>query len=115
MSDSVESNIIKALRNGTVPAEGTEKIAVGIEQELEQIESQLNDVQNGKTEYKFIIGDDGSRKTFFSTSVRELGFDKDFVVSSVVISQEAPLHKFEVLYRRIMDGMRVKDNKNVPA
>lgn len=115
MSDSVESNIIKALRNGTVPAEGTEKIAVGIEQELEQIESQLDDVQGGKTDFKFIIGDYGSGKTFFSTSVRELGFDKGFVVSSVVISQEAPLHKFEVLYRRIMDGMRVKDNKNVPA
>lgn len=115
MSESVESNIIKALRNGTVPAEGNEKIAVGIEQELEQIESQLNDVQSGKTDFKFIIGDYGSGKTFFSTSVRELGFDKDFVVSSVVISQEAPLHKFEVLYRRIMDGMRVKDNKNVPA
>lgn len=115
MSESVESNIIKALRNGTVPAEGTDKIAVGIDQELEQIESQVNEVQSGKTDFKFIIGDYGSGKTFFSTSVRELAFEKDFVVSSVVISQEAPLHKFEVLYRRIMDGMRIKDNKNVPA
>src|SRR5690625_4901848 len=115
MSESVESNIIKALRNGTVPAEGTDKIAVGIDQELEQIESQVNEVQSGKTDFKFIIGDYGSGKTFFSTSVRELAFEKNFVVSSVVISQEAPLHKFEVLYRRIMDGMRIKDNKNVPA
>lgn len=115
MSESVTSNIIKALRNGTVPAEGTEKIAVGIERELEQIESQLNDVQSGRTDFKFVIGDYGSGKTFFSTSVRELAFDKNFVVSSVVISQEAPLHKFEVLYKKIMDGMRVNDNKNVPA
>lgn len=115
MNESIESNIIKALRNGTVPAEGTEKIAVGIEQELEQIESQINEVQSGKTDFKFIIGDYGSGKTFFSTSVRELAFEKEFVVSSVVISQEAPLHKFEVLYRRIMDGMRIKENKNVPA
>lgn len=64
MSESIASNIIKALRNGTVPAEGTEKIAVGIEQELEQIESQLNDIQNGKTDFKFVIGDYGSGKTF---------------------------------------------------
>jgi P-loop Domain of unknown function (DUF2791) len=115
MSESISSNIIKALRNGTVPAEGTEKISVGIEQELEQIESQIYEVQNGKSDFKFIIGDYGSGKTFFSTSVRELAFEKNFVVSSVVISQEAPLHKFEVLYKKIMDGMRVKDNKNVPA
>ncbi|MFY3791454.1 BREX system ATP-binding protein BrxD [Ureibacillus sp. MALMAid1270] len=115
MSESVTSNIIKALRNGTVPAEGTEKIAVGIDKELEQIESQINEVHSGRTDFKFVIGDYGSGKTFFSTAVRELAFDKNFVVSSVVISQEAPLHKFEVLYKKIMDGMRVKDNKNVPA
>jgi hypothetical protein len=115
MSDSISSNIIKALRNGTVPAEGTEKIAVGIEKELEQIASQLKDVQNGKTDFKFVIGGYGSGKTFFSTSVRELAFEMGFVVSSVVVSQEAPLHKFEVLYKKIMDGMRVKENKNVPA
>ncbi|BCB35582.1 BREX system ATP-binding protein BrxD [Bacillus cereus] len=115
MSESVSSNIIKALRNGTVPAEGTEKIAVGIEKEMDQIETQINNVQGGKSDFKFVIGDYGSGKTFFSTSVRELAFDKNFVVSSVVISQEAPLHKFEVLYKKIMDGMRVKENKNVPA
>ncbi|MFS0876092.1 BREX system ATP-binding protein BrxD [Solibacillus isronensis] len=115
MSEAILNNIIKALRNGTVPAEGTEKIAVGIDNELEQINSQLDEVLNGKTDFKFIIGDYGSGKTFFSTSVRELAFEKNFVVSSVVISQETPLHKFEVLYKKIMDGMRVKDNKDVPA
>lgn len=108
-------NIIDALRNGTVPSEGTENIAVGIDDELEELNSQLDRVKNDKGAFKFIIGDYGSGKTFFSTSVRELAYEKGFVVSSVVISQEAPLHKFEELYRKIMDEMRIIDNKKIPA
>lgn len=109
------NDVINALRNGTVPAEGTNHIAVGIDRELEEIESQLNEVKEGNTAFKFVIGDYGSGKTFFSTATREKAFDKSFVVSSVTISQEAPLHKFEDLYKKIMDGLRVKDNKKIPA
>lgn len=108
-------NIIDSLRNGTVPAEGTENIAVGIDDELSEISEQLTKVQNGKSSFKFVIGDYGSGKTFFSTAAREMAYDKRFVVSSVVVSQEAPLHKFEELYRKIMDGMRVAENKKIPA
>lgn len=113
--EEVLKGIIDSLRNGTVPSEGTENIAVGIDDELEEINGQLDKVKNDKSAFKFIIGDYGSGKTFFSTSVRELAYRKDFVVSSVVISQEAPLHKFEELYRKIMDGMRIVDNKKIPA
>jgi dienelactone hydrolase len=111
----VLKDIINALRNGTVPAEGTEYIAVGIDDELKEIESQLEYVRKDKSAFKFIIGDYGSGKTFFSTAVREMAFSKNFVVSSVVISSEAPLHNFEELYRKIMGGLRVADNKKIPA
>lgn len=113
--DETLTGIIDSLRNGTVPSEGTENIAVGIDEELEEISGQLDKVKQDRGAFKFIIGDYGSGKTFFSTSVRELAYRKDFVVSSVVISQEAPLHKFEELYRKIMDGMRIVDNKKIPA
>ena len=96
----VLKDIINALRNGTVPAEGTEYIAVGIDEELKEIASQLEYVRKDKSAFKFIIGDYGSGKTFFSTAVREMAFSKNFVVSSVVISSEAPLHNFEELYRK---------------
>ncbi len=115
MKNELLKDIIDALRNGTVPAEGTENIAVGIDEELLEIDIQLDNVQKGKSSFKFVIGDYGSGKTFFSTAAREKAYDKGFVVSSVVISQEAPLHKFEELYRKIMDGMRIPDNKKIPA
>lgn len=114
MSDILRE-IIDSLRNGTVPAEGTENIAVGIADELVEIENRLEGIKNNKSSFKFIIGDYGSGKTFFSTAAREMAYDKNFVVSSVVISQEAPLHKFEELYRKIMDGMRTSENKKIPA
>ncbi|WP_353892470.1 BREX system ATP-binding protein BrxD [Proteinivorax hydrogeniformans] len=107
--------IIDSLRNGTVPSEGTDKIAVGIDDELNEISNQLNKVEEGGGSFKFIIGDYGSGKTFFSSSVREKAFQRQFVVSSVVISQEAPLHKFEELYSKIMGGMRIGSNKEIPA
>ena len=44
----VLKDIINALRNGTVPAEGTEYIAVGIDEELKEIESQLEYVRKDK-------------------------------------------------------------------
>lgn len=114
MSDILR-DVIDSLRNGTVPAEGTENIAVGIDDELIEIENHLEVIKDNKSSFKFIIGDYGSGKTFFSTSVREMAYEKNFVVSSVVISQEAPLHKFEELYRKIMDGMRTTENKKIPA
>lgn len=114
MSDILRE-IIDSLRNGTVPAEGTENIAVGIDEELTEIQDQIERTREDKSAFKFIIGDYGSGKTFFSTSVREMAYDKKFVVSSVVISQETPLHKFEELYRKIMEGMRTSENKKIPA
>lgn len=111
----ISSEVIKALRNGTVPLEGTELIAVGIDKELNEIENQLEKVKSGSSDFKFIIGDYGSGKTFFASSVRKLAFDKNFVVSSVVISSETPLNKFEDVYKKIIENMRTPENRKVPA
>ena len=111
----ISSEVIKALRNGTVPLEGTELIAVGIDKELNEIENQLDKVKSGSSDFKFIIGDYGSGKTFFASSVRKLAFDKNFVVSSVVISSETPLNRFEDVYKKIIENMRTPENKKVPA
>ncbi len=111
----ISSDVIKALRNGTVPLEGTELIAVGIDKELNEIENQLNKVKSGSGDFKFIIGDYGSGKTFFASSARRLAYDKKFIVSSVVISSETPLNKFEEVYKKIIENMRTPENKKVPA
>ena len=45
MKDEILKDVNDSLRNGTVPAEGTENIAVGIDSELSEIEKQLDNVQ----------------------------------------------------------------------
>lgn len=112
---SKKESVIKALRNGTVPLEGTELIAVGIEDEIKEIKSQLTNISMGKSDFKMIIGDYGSGKTFFGASVRQIAFEMNFIVSNIIISQEAPLNKFEEVYKKIIEGMRKSDNLKVPA
>lgn len=111
----ISSEVIRALRNGTVPLEGTELIAVGIDKELNEIDNQLEKVKIGNSDFKFIIGDYGSGKTFFASSVRKLAYDKKFIVSSVVVSSETPLNKFEEVYKKMIENMRTPENKKVPA
>ena len=108
-------NIIKALRNGTVPNKGTNELAVGIENELNEAFEQINDVKNKKTAFKFIVGDYGSGKTFLSTAIKEMAYNDNFVVSSLTISKDTPLHKFDELYKKIMENLRIQSEDNAPA
>jgi len=57
-------NIINALRRGTVPAGGLERIAVGLDVEEGVIAKQLEYVEQGGGDLKFIRGEYGSGKTF---------------------------------------------------
>ena len=108
-------NIIKALRNGTVPNQGTNELAVGIENELNEAFEQMNEIKNKKTAFKFIIGGYGSGKTFLSTAIKEMAYNDNFVVSSLTISKDTPLHKFDELYKKIMENLRTKSENNTPA
>lgn len=83
-------NIINALRRGTVPAGGLERIAVGIDVEEGVIASQLDYVLNGGGDLKFIRGDYGSGKTFLVARALEIAREKNFVTAHVVISPASP-------------------------
>jgi adenosylhomocysteinase len=85
-------NIINAIRRGTVPAGGLERIAVGLDIEEEVIAKQLDYVALGGGDTKFIRGEYGSGKTFLVARSLEIARSKGFVTSQVVISSSAPLH-----------------------
>ena len=71
----------------------------------------INKVKSGSGDFKFIIGDYGSGKTFFASSARRLAYDKKFIVSSVVISSETPLNKFEEVYKKIIEKIEILVSK----
>jgi hypothetical protein len=99
-------NIINALRRGTVPAGGLERIAVGLDVEEGVIGKQLDYVAQGGGDLKFIRGEYGSGKTFLVARALEIARTKGFVTSHVVISPGTPLHKLKGVYQQVCANLR---------
>jgi len=101
--------IINALRRGTVPASGLERIAIGLEMEEEVIAGQLDLVGCGSADIKFVRGEYGSGKTFFIARTLEIARKKGFITSRISISSVSPLHKFRALYSQIIANLTAGD------
>jgi hypothetical protein len=105
-------NIINALRRGTVPASGLERIAVGLDIEEGVIGRQLDYVAQGGGDTKFIRGEYGSGKTFLVARALEIARSKGFVTSQVVISSQAPLHKLRGVYQQVAANLRTQEEEH---
>jgi len=105
-------NIINALRRGTVPAGGLERIAVGLDIEEDVIGRQLDYVAQGGGDTKFIRGEYGSGKTFLVARALEIARSKGFVTSQVVISPQTPLHKLRGVYQQIAANLRTQEEEH---
>ena len=105
-------NIINALRRGTVPAGGLERIAVGLEVEESVIDQQLAFVAEGGGDTKFIRGEYGSGKTFLVARALEIARNKGFVTTHVVISASAPLHRLRGVYQQICANLRTNEEEH---
>jgi len=99
-------NIINALRRGTVPASGLERIAVGLDVEEGVISRQLDYVAQSGGDLKFIRGEYGSGKTFLVARALEIARTKGFVTSHVIISSSTPLYKLKGIYQQVCANLR---------
>ena len=108
-------SIIRALKSGLVPARGIERIAVGRDAEIQQIQRDLAFAKNGGAWVKLFSGDYGVGKTFMCSLTREAAWQQGFVVSAVNLWRDVPFHKFEVIYHQILEGMRTDHFRDVPA
>lgn len=98
--------IIGALRRGTVPQQGLDVMAVGLERFVSAVDEELRSVSNGGAQFKAVRGEYGSGKTFFSRWLTERAKAAGFATAEVQISEaETPLHKLETVYRRVVDSM----------
>ena len=105
-------NIINALRRGTVPAGGLERIAVGLDIEEGVIGKQLDYVAQGGGDEKFVRGEYGSGKTFLIARALEIARSKGFVTAHVVISPAAPLYKLKAIYQQVCATMRTVEEEH---
>ena len=105
-------NIINALRRGTVPGSGLERIAVGLDVEEGVIGKQLDYVSQGGGDTKFIRGDYGSGKTFLVARALEMARNKGFITSHVVISPASPLYKLRAIYQQVCSNLRTQEEEH---
>lgn len=99
--------VIDALRRGTVPANGLDLLAVGLDRFAPALSAELDAVAGGGAVFKAIRGEYGSGKTFFSRHLAETALRQGWATAEVQISEtETPLHRLETVYRRITESLR---------
>lgn len=106
LSRETAQTIINALRSGTVPPEGLEHFAVGLEPQMKALREQRAYVAQGRAAYKFTRGSYGSGKTFLCSLAGAEALADGFMTSKVVISvADTPLYKLSEVYRRMCQNM----------
>jgi hypothetical protein len=99
--------VVDALRRGTVPANGLDLLAVGLDRLTPALDAELEVAAGGGSAFKAIRGEYGAGKTFVARYVAERALRRGFAVAEVQISEtETPLHKLETVYRRITESLR---------
>lgn len=99
--------VIDALRRGTVPANGLDLLATGLDPFLPALDTELGTVAAGGSAFKAVRGEYGAGKTFITRFLAERALRRGFATAEVQISEtETPLHKLETVYRRITESLR---------
>ncbi|MCW3158004.1 BREX system ATP-binding protein BrxD [Micropruina sonneratiae] len=99
--------VIDALRRGTVPANGLDLLAVGLERFQPALDAELSAASSGSAVFKAVRGEYGSGKTFFTRHLAERALRQGWATAEVQISEtETPLHRLETVYRRITESLR---------
>jgi hypothetical protein len=110
ISQKRASEIIDALRRGTVPRTSLDAFCVGLERFEPAVDIDLDAVAAGRGVFKAVRGDYGCGKTFFTRWLADRARKRGFVTSEVQISEtETPLHKLETVYRRLMERLATAD------
>jgi hypothetical protein len=104
------SAILDALRRGTVPRDGLDAFAVGMERFEPTVDIELAAAAGGRGSFKAVRGDYGSGKTFFARWLQERARAAGFATSEVQVSEtETPLHRWEAVYRRLVERLATSD------
>lgn len=107
LSPARRSDIVRALRHGTVPEKGLEHLAVGLSRFEKVLGEELTTCTTGRGLFKAVRGEYGAGKTFFSRWLSARALDLGMAVTEVQISEvDTPLHRLETVYRRALENLR---------
>ncbi|UKA76472.1 BREX system ATP-binding protein BrxD [Arthrobacter sp. FW306-07-I] len=102
--------VIDALRRGTVPQQGLDVLAVGLDKFDPAISQELESVAMGGAVFKAVRGEYGSGKTFFARWLVEAAKKRGFATAEIQVSEtETPLHRLETVYRRVTENLATSE------
>ena len=99
-------DVVDALRRGTVPRQGLDVLAVGLDRFESAFDAELRQVADGGAHFKAVRGEYGSGKTFVTRWLVERAKRQGFAAAEIQISEtETPLHRLETVYRRLAESL----------
>ena len=102
--------VVDALRRGTVPQQGLDVLAVGLDRFVTAIDAELDVVAGGGSAFKAVRGEYGSGKTFFARWLAERAKQRGMAAAEVQVSEtETPLHRLETVYRRVAESLTTSE------
>ena len=84
--------IIRSLKSGVVPNVGLQHIHVGRNEELKSFVKDIDNIAEGGTSFRIVIGEYGSGKTFFMSLIRSIAMEKGLVTITADLSPTKRLH-----------------------
>jgi hypothetical protein len=100
------AEILDALRRGTVPSEGLDVLAVGLDRFEAAFDEELDRVATGGGVFKALRGEYGSGKSFTSRWLAQRAKGRGFAASEVQISEtDTPPHRYQTIYRRLVEQL----------
>lgn len=106
ISPARRTEVVDALRRGTVPQAGLDLFAVGMERFERAVDEELDGVEAGRAVFKAVRGEYGCGKTFFARWLAERAKRRGMATAEIQISEtETPLHKLETVYRRLVEQL----------
>lgn len=110
LSPARRSDIIRALRLGTVPEKGLEFLAVGLDRFEKVLTDELRESTTGRGMFKAVRGEYGTGKTFFSRWLGARALELGMAVTEVQVSEvDTPLYRLETVYRRALEHLRTAE------
>jgi hypothetical protein len=100
------TEILDALRRGTVPAQGLDTLAVGLERFEATFGEELDRAATGAGVFKAVRGEYGSGKTFITRWLAEQAKARGMAAAEVQISEtDTPPHRYQTIYRRLVEQL----------
>ena len=87
----ISNALLNSITSGVTPRLGIEHIAVGRKREIETLLNDLDNIKEGGSVFRFIVGRYGSGKSFLLQIIRTYAIERGYIVADADLSPERKL------------------------